>query len=31
MAKLLLNAEKRNTAEKTKDLRAQRIIPGVVY
>lgn len=31
MAKLVLNAEKRNTADKTKVLRAQRIIPGVVY
>lgn len=31
MAKLVLNAEKRNTADKTKVLRANRIIPGVVY
>ena len=31
MAKLLLNAEKRNTADKTKVLRANRIVPGVVY
>ncbi len=31
MAKLVLNAEKRNTAEKTKVLRANRVIPGVVY
>jgi large subunit ribosomal protein L25 len=31
MAKLVLNAEKRNTADKTKVLRANRIVPGVVY
>jgi len=31
MAKLVLNAEKRNTAEKVKDLRAKRIVPAVVY
>jgi len=31
MAKLVLNAEKRDTAHKTKVLRADRIIPGVVY
>ncbi|MDQ7009518.1 MAG: 50S ribosomal protein L25 [Candidatus Gracilibacteria bacterium] len=31
MTKLVLNAEKRNLAEKTKVLRVNRIIPGVVY
>ena len=31
MAKIVLNADKRNTADKTKVLRANRIIPGVVY
>jgi ribosomal protein L25 (general stress protein Ctc) len=31
MAKLVLNAEKRNTAEKIRVLRANRIIPGIVY
>jgi len=31
MAKIVLNAEKRNTADKTKVLRANRVIPGVVY
>ena len=31
MAKLVLNAEKRNTAEKVRDLRANRIVPAVVY
>jgi len=31
MAKILLNAEKRKAEEKTKTLRANRIIPAVVY
>jgi len=31
MAKILLNAEKRDTTKKTKELRANRIVPAVVY
>jgi ribosomal protein L25 (general stress protein Ctc) len=31
MAKLLLNAEKRDLTKKTKELRANRIVPAVVY